>query len=170
MLSELNPLSVTKESLNKFTNGYSILSIIVIPWSWTENSHPALLRSVGEAMSTLRMESSNVNIIVRRSEGGHMDQPTLRCQLVAARVISIATVHGGDRMRRAITTLLSVFSHSVSQEAVIGTGAELDARHAACLGTGEATGADYAANRLIASELMAQQTRGLGDIARRRCG
>ena len=99
-----------------------------------------------------------------------MDEPTLRCQLVAARVISIATVHGGDGMGRAITTLLSVFSHPVSQEAVIGTGAELDARHAARLGAGEATGANYAANRKIASELMTQQTCGLGDIARRRCG
>ena len=99
-----------------------------------------------------------------------MDEPTLRCRLVAARVISIATVHGGDGMGRAITTLLGVFSHPVSQEAVIGTGAELDARHAARLGAGEATGADYAANRKIASGLMPQQTRGLGDIARRRCG
>ena len=99
-----------------------------------------------------------------------MNKPTLRCQLVAARVISIAAVHGGDGMRRAITALLSVFSHSVSQEAVVGTGAELDARHAAGLGAGEATGANYAANREVASELMTQQTRGLGDIVRRRCG
>ena len=154
--------------LNLDLHGY--LSIIVIPRSWTENSHPALFRSVDEAMSALGMESSNVDIIVRRPEGGNMDQPTLRRRLVAARVIPIATVHGGDGMRRAITALLGVFSHSVSQEAVIGTGTELDASHAAGLGTGEATGADYAANRLIASEVMTQQTRGLGDIARRHCG
>ena len=121
-------------------------------------------------MAALGMESGDVDIIVRRPEGGHMDEPTLRCRLVAARVISIATVHGGDGMGRAITTLLGVFSHPVSQEAVIGTGAELDARHAARLGAGEATGADYAANRKIAGGLVTQQTRGLGDIARSRCG
>ena len=112
------------------------LTIVVIPWAWTEDSYPPLFGPIDKAVPGVRVEPRNVHVVVAAQHRRDVSHGPALVHLVHRRHGMVGRMHRG--IVRFVVDFFHVgFSDAVSNQTKVGTRRKFHARDGRGLGAVE---------------------------------